>query len=269
MEFTATSAAKADLIFKNEVGPGAALDLKARCIPLKSAIGLLKEKSDFSEYLLEISDKIIKQNELTSGEAKDYVASRIKQFYNREAQVIYPPVDVDRFSLSKEKEDFYLIVSGLVPYKRIDLAIEAFNVLGKKLVIIGTGDSAESLKRIAKNNIEFLGWREDGEIARYYAKCRALIFPGEEDFGIVPVEAQACGKPVIAYAKGGALETVTKDTGIFFDEPNNKSFINAVNNFEKAEDSFNSTLIRQNALRFNRQVFKSNIKKFIEEKLDA
>jgi glycosyltransferase involved in cell wall biosynthesis len=138
----------------------------------------------------------------------DNIKNRISACYNRNADVIYPPVDIGRFNTSQSNEDFYLIVSALVPYKRVDLAIDVFNKNGKRLVIIGTGDYQETLMKKSKGNIEFLGWLSDDKISSYYERCRALIFPGEEDFGIVPVEAQACGKPVIAYAKGGALETV-------------------------------------------------------------
>ena len=199
----------------------------------------------------------------------DNIRQRIKKYYNREAEVIYPPVDVSRFKVSAQQGDFYLIVCALVPYKKIDIAIEAFNISGKRLVIIGTGSSQSGLKKIAGNNIEFLGWVDDVKLADYYAKCRALIFPGEEDFGIVLVEAQACGKPVIAYGKGGALETVTNQTGIFFFEQTPQALFDAVMKFEKIKDSFNQEVIRNNALRFDREIFKTKIKHFIEEKLYA
>lgn len=199
----------------------------------------------------------------------DNIKSRIKQFYGREAQVIYPPVDIARFPLSVKKEKFYLIVSALVPYKRIDLAIQAFNALGKKLVIIGTGDSEKQLRKLAKANIEFLGWLEDRVISEYYARCKALIFPGEEDFGIVPVEAQACGKPVIAYGKGGALETITPETGVFFSRQTPEALVQAVREFEIREAEFDPEVARKNALRFGRERFKKEVAAFIKEKIDA
>src|SRR3990172_2447787 len=161
----------------------------------------------------------------------NHVVKRIKKYYRRNAEVIYPPVDCDKFSLSEKAEDFYLIVSAFAPYKRIDIAIEAFNRLGLGLKIIGEGQDEKNLMRIARQNIEFLGWQDDNTLKEYYSKCKALIFPGEEDFGIVPVEAMASGRPVIAYGKGGAVETVIplnawtrgdnqkseeKPTGIFF-----------------------------------------------------
>ena len=132
-----------------------------------------------------------------------HVENRIKKFYRREAEVIHPPVEIKRFRLQRRKEDFFLIVSSFAPYKRIDLAIEAFNRLGYPLKIIGSGPEEKRLRAMARSNIEFLGWLPDEGVAECYSKCRALIFPGEEDFGIVPLEAMACGKPVIAYGRGG------------------------------------------------------------------
>jgi glycosyltransferase involved in cell wall biosynthesis len=199
----------------------------------------------------------------------DNVRNRIKQYYHRDAQIIHPPVEIDRFNLSDKQEDFYLIVSALVPYKKIDIAIKAFNLLKKKLVIIGTGDHERYLKKISKSNIEFLGWTDDKTVADYYSKCRAFIFPGEEDFGITPLEAQACGKPVIAYSKGGALETLASETAVFFHKQTQHDLIEAIRHFEKIEDNFDRNRIRQNALRFDRSIFKKQIKDFIEEKLNA
>lgn len=207
----------------------------------------------------------------------DNVKNRIKRFYNRDAEVIYPPVETERLGLSTAEGDFYLMVSALVPYKKVDIAIEAFNISGKRLVIIGSGNSEAALRKIAKPNIEFLGWLDNREITEYYSNTKALIFPGEEDFGIVPLEAQACGKPVIAYAKGGVLETVRpvnsepvtgcQPTGVFFYEQIPQALIDAVEYFESVKDSFNPQALRENALRFDREVFKNNIKRYIEKKL--
>lgn len=133
-----------------------------------------------------------------------HVANRVEKYYRRTSPVIYPPVDCTRFSINTASGDYYLIVSAFAPYKRLDIAIEAFNRMGaRKLRIIGKGQDESRLKKMAGPNIEFLGWRTNEEIAGYYAGCRALIFPGEEDFGIVPLEAMASGRPVIAYGKGG------------------------------------------------------------------
>ena len=147
----------------------------------------------------------------SSGNVRHFIANsrtvqeRIRRIYNRESTVIYPPVDVQRFPLSAADDGFYLVVSALVPYKRIDIAVEAFTRLNKRLVIVGTGPEEKKLRSLAGKNVEFAGWAREADLAGYYGCCRALIFPAEEDFGIAPVEAMSCGKPVIAFAGGGAL----------------------------------------------------------------
>lgn len=206
-----------------------------------------------------------------------HVADRIKRYYNRDADVIYPPVDIKRFSISDNLSDYFLIVSAFAPYKRIDIAIEAFNRLGLPLKIVGAGQDEKRLKGMAKRNIEFLGWRKDEEIAYLYARCRALIFPGEEDFGIVPVEAMASGRPVIAYGRGGVLETVMplegsrvkgqgSPTGIFFYEQTPEALMEAVRLFEKKHGLFNPELIRKYSMRFDKEIFKKKIEDYIKEK---
>lgn len=193
------------------------------------------------------------------------VAKRIKKLYHREATVIYPPVRTDNFFISPEVEDYYLIVSRLNSYKRIDLAIEVFNALKKPLKIIGDGPHRPVLEKMAKGNVEFLGRLPDEKIAQYYAKCQALIFPGEEDFGIAPVEAQASGRPVIAYGRGGALEVVIDgQTGLFFYEQTFESLKKVIKNFERL--SFDPQLIRKKAQRFDKAIFMRKIKDFVEEK---
>jgi len=137
-----------------------------------------------------------------------HVADRIHRHYGREAEVIYPPVETARFRIADRTDNYYLVAGAFAPYKRIDLAIEAFNRLGRRVVIVGDGQEGRRLRRMAGPTIEFLGWRPDDEVAALLAHCRALVFPGEEDFGILPVEAMACGRPVIAYGKGGVTETV-------------------------------------------------------------
>ena len=201
------------------------------------------------------------------------IAAKIERFYARTAKVIYPPVDVDRFAISSNVQPFYLIVSALVPYKRIDLAIEAFNALQLPLKVVGSGPLRRSLEQRAKSNIEFLGWLDDARIAELYASCQALIFPGEEDFGIVPLEAQASGRPVIAFKRGGLLETVIgleespsqlNPTGIFFDQQNAASLIAAVRLFERNRERFVPDRIRAHAQRFGRNRFKQEIAQFID-----
>jgi glycosyltransferase involved in cell wall biosynthesis len=196
-----------------------------------------------------------------------YVAERIKRCYEREAEVIYPPVNTYFYKMadSSKVEDYYLIVSRLNTYKKIDLVVETFNQLGLPLVIIGDGPYGSYLQRIAGKNIKFLGRLTDEEIKGYYERCRAFIFPGEEDFGITPLEAQSAFRPVIAFGRGGALETVIDGkTGVFFDEHTIESLKDAVLRFNKIK--FDPFVIRKNAESFDKSVFMSNIKLFVEVK---
>ncbi|MBI4428856.1 MAG: glycosyltransferase, partial [Ignavibacteriales bacterium] len=197
------------------------------------------------------------------------VAARIVRHYHRSAEVIHAPVDTQFFRISQRDEGYYLVVSALVPYKRVDLAIEAFNRTGKRLLIAGKGPDFQKLKAMAEPNIELLGWQSDENLKELYANCRAFVFPGEEDFGITPLEAMASGKPVIAFAKGGALETVVdkgnKQTGVFFHEQTAEALIEAVRNSEKKR--FNPSVIRKHAEKFSRERFKSKLKAYIEEKV--
>lgn len=195
------------------------------------------------------------------------VAERIQRIYKRKADVIHPPVDTSKFSVSNKDSGYYLIVSALVPYKRVDLAIEAFNRNNEKLLVVGTGPEEKRLKQNSKKNIEFLGWQSTENLAQLYAGCRALIFPGIEDFGIVPLEAMASGKPVIAFAKGGALETVVADgdspTGVFFYEQNADSLIQAI---EKSTSiKFDPFTIRKQAEKFDQTVFEQKIVNYINK----
>lgn len=190
-------------------------------------------------------------------------ARRIDQYYGRDSAVIHPPVDTVRLGQAEEMTgQGFLILSALVPYKRVDIAVQAFNRLGLPLTVAGTGPEMKKLKTIAGPSIRFLGALSDDEIKAQYHRCRALIFPGEEDFGIVPVEAQACGKPVIAYARGGALETVTSATGVFFSEQTPEALVQAVKRFEQL--SFHAALIKENAARFDREVFKKRIRELLQ-----
>lgn len=198
-----------------------------------------------------------------------HVQQRISTIYHRAADVIYPPVDTSFYQPSSHSDDgSFLIVSAFVPYKRVDLAIEAFNMLGARLVIVGDGPDAARLRAMARSNIEFAGWQPNEKLREYYGRCRALIFPGEEDFGIVPVEAMASGKPVIAFAAGGALETVIDSpglrTGILFKEQTVDSLVRAVREFQGQE--FSPDVLRAFALGFDRDVFKHRIKEYLESK---
>jgi glycosyltransferase involved in cell wall biosynthesis len=191
------------------------------------------------------------------------VSQRIANNYRRDSTIIYPPVQVDRFTVSAFHDDYFFILSRLVPYKRIDLAVQAFNDLGLPLVIAGDGRDRPRLQAMAKSNVRFLGRVSDAESCELLARCRALIFPGEEDFGITPLEANACGKPVIAYAGGGALETIVEEvTGEFFREPTVLALASVVSAFD--DRKFNPTVIRQYAEKFSTQVFKDKIRQLVD-----
>lgn len=190
------------------------------------------------------------------------VADRIKKIYGREAIVIPPPIDVDRFEPAAYVEDYYLILSRLVPYKRIDLAIEACNKLQRRLLIIGDGPDRARLEKLAGPTIEFLGRQSDTQVNLYASRCQALLFPGEEDFGMVPLEVNAAGRPVIAYRAGGAVETVVDgETGLFFDEPNSDALTEAIEEFESR--TWNSALMRKHAEKFDRKVFSFRVLQFL------
>jgi glycosyltransferase involved in cell wall biosynthesis len=188
-------------------------------------------------------------------------ARRIRKYYRRDSQVIYPPVDIGRFSLAgRPSRDFYLVVSPLVPYKRVDLAVRACNALKRKLLIIGEGERGEELRRLAGPTVSFLGFQPDHVVESHYRDCRALLFPGEEDIGLTPIEAQASGRPVIAYGRGGALETVVGEgpdrTGVFFKEPSPESLAEAILSFEAVETRFRPEHLRAHARQFDESRFR-------------
>ena len=216
-----------------------------------------------------------------------HVQKRIKKYYNQEAAIIPPPVDTGLFNpdTSEEKEDYFLIVSAFAPYKRLDLAVDAFNQLNLPFFVIGEGQDAKRLKEMAKTNIHFEGWLDNTQIRSYFARCRAFIFCGEEDFGITLLEAQAMGRPVIALGRGGALETVVPDsqswklgtgidkiatskpTGVFFYEQTPEALIKAIQHFESIESEFDANAIRTHAQKFDVSVYTERMKTFIEKKL--
>jgi glycosyltransferase involved in cell wall biosynthesis len=193
-----------------------------------------------------------------------FVAQRINKYYHQEAQVIHPPVKTNLFYLADRPDNYFLIVGRFLPYKRFDLAIEAFNQLGLPLKIIGGGPERKKLEKKAKSNIEFVGLVSDERLKDYYARCQAFIFPQEEDFGITAVEAMAAGRPVIAYQAGGALEIIREGaTGLFFKEQTADCLIEAVGRFKPAD--FNPQLIREKAMEFDQEKFKERIKGFINQ----
>ena len=226
----------------------------------------------FIKWLLPYLLYPVRQWDLKTAESVDYfiansrnVAQRINQIYERESDIINPPVETKIFKPSAVDREYFLVLSRLNPYKRVDIAVRAFNKLGLPLKIIGMGPDQWKLRQLAVPNIEFIGKRLDRELGKYLAECRALIFPGEEDFGIVPLEAMASGRPVIAYEAGGALETVVEgETGLFFKPQTPEALMLAVRKFTKKK--FDKENIRRQAEKFDKEIFKSKVKEFIEEK---
>ncbi|MEQ1274402.1 glycosyltransferase family 4 protein [Acinetobacter ursingii] len=204
-----------------------------------------------------------------------FIARRIKKVYGRESDVIYPPVDTDRFTLCENKDEFYFTASRMVPYKKIDLIVEAFSHMpNKKLVVIGDGPDMQKIKSKAASNVEILGYQSNQVMQDHMQRAKAFVFAAEEDFGITPVESQACGTPVIAFGKGGALETVNaklneQPTGIFFDKQEVASLINAVEHFENNSGLYLPENCRQHALKFSNQRFHSEIEQYVKQKWEA
>ncbi|WP_394671400.1 glycosyltransferase family 4 protein [uncultured Acinetobacter sp.] len=201
-----------------------------------------------------------------------FIARRIHKVYGREADVIYPPVDTDRFTLRENKDDFYFTASRMVPYKKIDLIVEAFSHMpNKKLVVIGDGPDMQKIKSKATSNIEILGYQPNSVMQDHMQRAKAFVFAAEEDFGITPVESQACGTPVIAFGKGGALETINSihsanPTGAFFDKQEVSSVITAVEDFERNQDLFLPENCRNQALKFSNQRFHTEIEQYVQQK---
>jgi len=197
-----------------------------------------------------------------------FVARRIEKTYRRQATVIHPPVDVERFSLRADKQDFYLAAGRMVPYKRMDLIVEAFSKMPeRRLVVIGDGPERGKIQAQAGKNIDFMGYLPTDRLAEYLQRARAFVFAAEEDFGLMPVEAQACGTPVIAYGKGGALETIQEgQTGVFFGEQSAAALIAAVNAFEARPAGFRPQDLRQHAEQFGKQRFQAEFQSFVNKK---
>ncbi|MBW6440861.1 glycosyltransferase [Patescibacteria group bacterium] len=195
-------------------------------------------------------------------------ARRIKKFYGMKSEVIYPPCDMGKVkSDDKEKkntEDYFLIVSRLSPYKKIDIAVEAFNKLDLPLIIIGDGEDRERLENMAEKNIKFLGFQDEKKLAEYYQNCQAFIFPGEDDFGITLIEAMSYGKPVLAYRKGGLKETMIEGvTGEFFDDPISEILADGVRRLKNNYKNYNCEVIKRQATKYSRENFENEIRKFV------
>lgn len=233
----------------------------------------IREKGVLGKFLISCMMKKIRLWDRLSADRVDRfianshnVARRIRKHYGRRSHVIYPPVRTQMFTISDRKasEEYYLAVSRLVPYKRIDLLVDAFSVLGLPLKIIGDGSEMKELKKKASSNVQFLGRLEDDMVLKYMQGAKAFLFPGEEDFGITPIEAQACGVPVIAYGRGGALETVVnRKTGLFFMEQTKESVMEAVKSFENM--TFQREVIADHAEKFSEERFRKELKDYILE----
>ena len=226
---------------------------------------LTKKLVPFAMNYIRLWDKISADRPDEYVANSNFVSMRIKKYYNKDSFVINPPVNMNNFNISEKIEDYYLMTGRALPYKRFDIAIKAFNKLGLPLKIIGKGPETDRLKKIAKSNVEFLGYLSDKQTSSYFSRCKAFIFPPEEDFGITPLEAMACGRPVIAFKGGGALETVIENkTGIFFNEQTAESIEKSVKSFDHKK--FDSKEIRDHAMKFDKEIFKKKIREFVEEK---
>ena len=193
-----------------------------------------------------------------------YVARRVEKYYRRTSHVVHPPVNLSRFSPIREPGDYYLCAGQITPYKKIEIAVEACTRMGRRLVVIGSG-AGPALKQLAGPTVEFLGAVDDATMTHHFAHCKALLFPGVEDFGIVPLEVMASGRPVIAFGKGGALETVIEGrTGLFFHEQSTDGMLDAIGRFEAVAGSFQSDVMHSHAATFDTGVFRTRLAVLIE-----
>jgi glycosyltransferase involved in cell wall biosynthesis len=227
---------------------------------------LIKKLVPFAMNYIRIWDRVSIERVDKIIANSNFVRRRIKKYYKKDSLVIHPPVNVKQFYSNPKQDDYFLMVGRLLAYKRHDIAIQAFNELGLKLKIIGRGPELTKLKKIAKSNIEFLGRVGDEKLADYYARCQAFIFPQEEDFGIVAMEALAAGRPVIAYHGGDIPEHLEENkTGLFFENQTSRDIVGAVQKFKNL--TFDPVYIRQQAEKFDREVFKAKILKYVTERL--
>jgi len=287
-----------DLVISSESGPAKGVLTPAQCCHICYCHSPMRYLWDmFHQYqqgeglgpvsraFFTLSAHYVRMWDLATASRVDYfvansenVALRIRKHYRREARVIYPPVEVSAARVSDSVDDYYLVVSPLVDYKRVDLAIEACNRLGSPLRIVGDGAEYKRLRSLAGPTVQFLGYLHDAAVRENYSRCRAVLFPGDEDFGMVPVEAHSFGRPVIAYGRGGALETVDgffvgepprpeSATGVFFPQQSVESLAEAMHVFEAVETRFSPTFIRARAERFDVPRFKKRMADFVAEKV--
>jgi len=231
--------------------------------------GVVKKLVPFFVNYLRIWDRVSVDRVDKIIANSNFVARRIQKYYRRDSIVINPPVEIDRFYVENRKpqmKDYFLMVGRLIAYKRNDIAIEAFNEMGIPLKIIGRGPEMNRLKKMANSNIEFLGRVEDKELTKYYAECKAFVFPQEEDFGIVAIEAMASGRPLIAFRGGDIVEHMEEGkTGEFFSEQTKEGIMRTVRGFDAGK--YDSNYIREKALKFDRNIFKKKIKEYVEAEL--
>jgi glycosyltransferase involved in cell wall biosynthesis len=192
---------------------------------------------------------------------------RIAKYYNKPSSILHPSIQLSRYKISEHTKGYFLAVGRLIPYKKFNLIVDTFNKIGLPLKIVGTGNAELELRKNARPNIEFLGYVSDEELLKLYSECEALIFPQLEDFGITPLEAMASGRPVIAYKKGGALDTIVENkTGIFFDQQTPLHLQAAIEEYQKRKNNFSSETIREHAAQFDEKEFKKNLQVYLKEK---
>jgi glycosyltransferase involved in cell wall biosynthesis len=245
-------------LYRDYFGPGRGLAARVLAPPMATALRRWDRRTEGVHHFVAISR---------------HIAERIRRVYGRPADVLYPPVDVQRFEVGQGAGDYYLVVSALVPYKRVDLAVAAATRLRRRLVVVGTGPEEARLRAIAGPTVTFLGWRTDDEVAGLYAHCRALLFPAVEDFGIAPLEAAASGRPTIALGRGGVLETMVDlgapdaaPTAVLFAEQSVDALVQAIQRFEGAEDRFDGKALRARAEAFDRPLFMQRLRDYIDRR---